>query len=346
MNAPRIVALTLHADYACRHSGACCTAGWAIPVEAPRQAVVGTALLVPSDDGACTHYDGDARRCRVHRDHGEAMLPLACQHFPRRALVDERGVSVTLSHYCPTAAELLFRTDVGLDVIEAPPAFPPDREYDGLDGRGEWRPLVRPGLLFDDRSYERWERFLVSALAAGTPTHDTLRRIATAAEHLRGWRPGIGALGDHLTIAMARPADPHALDRFRRFTRISTYDDVVACVPAGLTRPEPLDQVDAVLTRFVNPFWRNWSRVVSRYLATKAFASWNAYQAFGVRTHVAELIVSEQVLRIEAARMCARHREPLDRAALFDAIRAADRLLMHLVDRERFVRWLGEAEAR
>ena len=31
------------------------------------------------------------RLCRVHRDHGEAMLPESCYHFPRRALMDARG---------------------------------------------------------------------------------------------------------------------------------------------------------------------------------------------------------------------------------------------------------------
>jgi hypothetical protein len=29
----RIYALSIHADYACRHSGACCTSGWPIPAE-------------------------------------------------------------------------------------------------------------------------------------------------------------------------------------------------------------------------------------------------------------------------------------------------------------------------
>ncbi len=30
---PRVFALDLHADYTCHHAGACCTAGWIIPIE-------------------------------------------------------------------------------------------------------------------------------------------------------------------------------------------------------------------------------------------------------------------------------------------------------------------------
>src|SRR5262245_24345987 len=31
----RIFALSIHADYRCRHSGACCTSDWDVPVEVP-----------------------------------------------------------------------------------------------------------------------------------------------------------------------------------------------------------------------------------------------------------------------------------------------------------------------
>jgi len=30
-----VFALSMHADYQCRHSGACCTADWDVPVEVP-----------------------------------------------------------------------------------------------------------------------------------------------------------------------------------------------------------------------------------------------------------------------------------------------------------------------
>ena len=34
MSSP-VFALSIHADYRCRHSGACCTADWDVPVELP-----------------------------------------------------------------------------------------------------------------------------------------------------------------------------------------------------------------------------------------------------------------------------------------------------------------------
>jgi len=131
----RVFALSPHAGYACRHSGACCTAGWPIPVEPSRRSRLGTDLLLPDSDGACRFYDRRLRCCDVHRQHGETALPSSCFHFPRRALIDDRGVIVSLSHFCPTAAELLITTPGPLEIVADPPAFPTTRDYEGLDGR-------------------------------------------------------------------------------------------------------------------------------------------------------------------------------------------------------------------
>ena len=148
-----IFSLDVHASYACRHSGACCTAGWAIPVEPHVRPIAGSAWLVPNADGACPQYDRPSRLCRIHRDHGESMLPVSCHHFPRRALTDDRGTFVTLSHFCPTAAALLVDARKPLTIVSNPPAFRPERGYEGLDARGEWPPLVRPDVLFDPPSF-------------------------------------------------------------------------------------------------------------------------------------------------------------------------------------------------
>jgi hypothetical protein len=98
------------------------------------------------------------------------------------------------------------------------------------------------------------------------------------------------------------------------------------------------------------------SRVVNRFLASKAFASWCAYESRGIRTLVAELFVSEVVLRVECERACrAAGRVPfdgrnsdaqgrLDRSLTIEAIRQSDLLLMHLIDRRQMIAWLGEVE--
>ena len=41
---PAVFALSIHADYRCRHSGACCTADWDVPVELPLYRSLDAAL--------------------------------------------------------------------------------------------------------------------------------------------------------------------------------------------------------------------------------------------------------------------------------------------------------------
>jgi Fe-S-cluster containining protein len=275
----RIFALTVDADYACRHSGACCTAGWSIPVEPLRRGLLGADVLAPQADGACGYFDRETRLCRVHRDHGPAMRPASCHHFPRRALGDDRGLFVTLSHFCPTAAGLLFRADVALEIVRDPRAFPPTREYEGLDGRGEWPPLVRPDLLFDLASYDRWERFLVDTFSDERATVvEALARVAAGAERLRAWKPACGPFAAWTDRALRDVAGClRALDRYAALAAFSAFRDIAATVPSGLSRPARPPDVDACSAELVAPCWNDFSAPVRRYLATKAFGSWAAY---------------------------------------------------------------------
>src|SRR5262245_50829867 len=110
--------LSFHATYACRHSGACCTADWPIPIEADRlvrlQSALASGLLRAVSDGstplvathswpnaslahefrsdtpavlgrhghACVFFDEDGGRlCRIHSALGHHALPLACRQF-------------------------------------------------------------------------------------------------------------------------------------------------------------------------------------------------------------------------------------------------------------------------
>ena len=63
---------------------------------------------------ACS-TNATAKRCIVHRDLGEPHLPTTCRHFPRVAVQDRRGTFVSLSHFCPTAASMLFQRRAGGD---------------------------------------------------------------------------------------------------------------------------------------------------------------------------------------------------------------------------------------
>jgi hypothetical protein len=348
MVSARIFSLSVHADYACRHSGACCTAGWSIPVEPAIRRVLPVEVLTPVG-GACPEYDGVARLCRVQREHGEAMLPGSCYHFPRRALTDARGTFVSLTHFCPTAAWQLFRDDVQLAIVANPPAFPEHRDYDPLDGRGEWPPLLQPAVLFDLESYSLWERFIVDALAIVQPADVALEAIAAMAERLRGWSAAAGPLASHVQATLAgsrEPAAVAALSRYCAFAAPAGYESVLDTIPEGLARPDPLETPHSALAMYVDADWTRFSTPVRRYLAAKAFGSWCAYQGRGVRTLVAELVAAEMVVRVEAARACQGAGRPLDEPLLHQAFRQADRLLMHLADRTQLLRWLGQVEDR
>jgi hypothetical protein len=341
--------LSVHADYVCRHSGACCTAGWSIPVEPAIRRVLPLEVLHPSGDGACPEYDGVARLCRVHRDHGESMLPESCYHFPRRTLTDARGMFVSLTHFCPTAAWQLFRDDVPLTIAVNPPAFPVSRDYDPLDGRDEWPPLLRPTVLFDLESYSRWERFMVETLAIPQPAQTALEAIAGTAERLRAWSPAARTLGAHVEATLDRqptPSEVATLTRYRPFAELAAYESILQTIPEGLAGPVLPTNLETTVASYVVGEWARFSTPVRRYLAAKAFGSWSAYQGRGVRTLVAELVASEMVLRVEAARACRQAGRALDQPLLHEAIRQADWVLMHLAERAQLLRWFGEVEDR
>jgi hypothetical protein len=341
--------LNAHATYACRHSGACCTAGWAIPVELPKRLLLGTDWLVPGRDGGCPQYDRSARRCRVHRDHGEPHLPESCRHFPRRAVTDSRGTSVNLSHFCPTAAALLFDWPGSLDIVSNPAAFPPDREYDGLEARHDWPPLLRPDALFDMESFSTWERFVVTTLDRSSDDVATaLAAIAAYAERLRDWNVEQGSLVEWTGRMLAEPLcsgeAARASLRYRRLAELETYGQIRAMVPAGLAPADAPDRCHEADAEWVQPAWRNLAPLVLRYLAARSFGSWTAYQGRGIRTHIAELYATATVARVEAVRACVAAASSLSRRLLVEAVRSSDRLLVHLLDREQLVAWLGRIE--
>src|SRR6187549_410319 len=97
MGSKNIFALGFHADYRCRHSGACCTADWDVPVELPIYRALNERLLAGSlrvaptaeplppfivepdlpedaaamfertDRGECVFFERGTHLCVVHR---------------------------------------------------------------------------------------------------------------------------------------------------------------------------------------------------------------------------------------------------------------------------------------
>ena len=256
--------LSIHAGYACAHAGACCTVRWPIPAEQPlidavhagRVPVNGTpfetvsaadgrrlSILATTGDGACVFFEPHAGRlCAVHRTVGPGMLPTACRNFPRIALRDPRGVFVTLSHYCPTAARLLL-LDQDLAIVDAPAPLTLDGEVEGLDATDVLPPLLRPGMLMSLDAYDTWEREAVATLNDRTlPPAEAVTAISAATAAVRDWRPGEGELCTAVERAFAGARKAAACDR-------------------SVSRME---------------------HAVKSFVAAHAFASWAAYQQGGL----------------------------------------------------------------
>jgi lysine-N-methylase len=155
--------LNVHVPYACRDSGMCCTAGWPIPVERARVPAIDAAIaqkviplrvqpwlspaadapddvggvLALRDNGHCVFFEAGRSGCAIHE-----VKPAACVHFPYVCLIDPRGVRVTLSHYCPTAASLLFEHDDDIAIVEGPSPVPDGHVLEGLDARDALPPVL------------------------------------------------------------------------------------------------------------------------------------------------------------------------------------------------------------
>ena len=355
---PAVLVLSHHAAYRCRRSGACCTAGWRIPVEPERIPAVRAAfgpviepdgaVLCLASDGACVlfrHGDDDRPpRCALHHSQGHDALPSACRHFPRIYLHDDHVTRVTLSHYCPTAASLLFE-EAEPHIAKAPSALAPPEDREGLDARGALPPLLRPDMLMDVRSYAAWESAAVSLLAAAGAAEEALSRLSRYAEAIRDWQPGRRPLIEYVwnalgrSYAALRPAAPPGQGTWRQW-----HGAARAAIHEGLTHDAPPPDLEALDRRFVAPKWDDFSGPLRRYLAGRLFGSWVAYQGGGVRTVVASLACALGVVRIEAVRQCATAESALSVSLLIQAIRQADLLLIHKADRGRLAR--REAERR
>jgi len=365
-----VLALNLHAGFTCRHSGACCTAGWPIPVEAAAadairaHAIVpatalstagqlpegASAVLVPLPGGDCPAFDrAGGSLCTVQTRLGHGGLPASCRHFPRVTLLEPEATRVTLSHFCPTAAWTLFRTDIPRLTIMPDAAGIADRgEYDGYDARHTIPPFLRPGVAMDAGTCRLWERYVIDALdAGGLSAEAALGGITRTAERVRRWTAGpvtLEAHAAHATADAARKRGPATRWRMPLENALRLFSAAAASVPPGLSRPDVPAGLAGSDLSWVSPRWDAHARTVRRYLAARAFAAWSAYLGDGLRTQVAMLAVALAAVRIEAARETLAASRPLDEALLHAAIRSSDLLLHHLSDAAVLVRGLGGVE--
>lgn len=328
--------LSFHASYRCRQTGRCCAAGWPIPVEVNRlnalRAAVANERLTPRlpgdafevradappeepatiarPDGLCTFFDGAGRPgCRIHASLGHDALPLACRQFPRITVRDPRGASVTLSHYCPTAASLL-DSESAVAIVTGGEGFPAGGEYIGLEASRALPPLLRPDMAMDWESWWDLERRAVDLIGTGAGTlDDDLARLRYAVERVRAWSPGTRSLRETIAGAFDRDASSESrLDALAALAAVhrAIPDPLRASAPA---RPEPPLRMRATALR--------------RFVAAHAFANWMAYLALDLRVWMAS---------IDTAYLLAQHG--------FHA-GEVDLLLRHLADPHELARELG-----
>ncbi|HET7220153.1 MAG TPA: hypothetical protein VFJ02_18990 [Vicinamibacterales bacterium] len=360
---PKARCLSIHASYRCKSAGACCTAGWAIPVEIPvydvlrrhypaddRLFVTGgrmpdgaAAMLALRANGGCVFFERErGRLCRVHRELGPASLPMACRQFPRVALHDARGVLISLSHYCPTAAGLLIDPPP-LTIVAAPSPLALSGDVEGLDARDALPPLLTPEMLTDIEGYDAWERRAIAMLARDIDPGTALHAIARTTQRIQSWRPGCGSLAAevHRQFDVASISE-HEEDEGADGARVTA---VLASVPAGLTAPEAYPDVAAGWRRLHLP--PEVQRVLRAYLAARLFGNWIAYYGRGLHVVVEYLRAAHALVKMEAVRRHALTAAASTASAVSpweiatEAIRSADLLLVHLSDPKTLARALG-----
>jgi hypothetical protein len=238
---------------------------------------------------------------------------------------------------------MLFRDDVRIEIMREPQSFP-SADYEGLVvRRDQMPPLLHPRMLMDLEGYAAWERHMVARCA--DPRCDpesvlaTLRRDARV---LRQWKPNGQTLAQ--TVGTLPPdrvetTAPQTLDESLHF-----YGQVIAAVPDDM-KPAPDEEgLESAFQSYVRPKLEEYALPLKRYLATKAFASWTAYQGRGIATIVRGLEAALALVRVEASRQCRNRARMLDPDLLREAFRSADFMLNHLAVSEDLAHCWSAAE--
>lgn len=153
--------------------------------------------------------------------------------------IDQRGVHVTLSHYCPTAAALLFDHNGPIEIVEGP-APPTGLDVpEGLDAREALPPLASPKRLMSFDDFSAWQANTVETIGA---------HMATRA----AWPEALAQLDDtcRRLVAPAWPAFEPVIARYlaaKAFGSWAAYlhDDGTAAVLQGVEAARAVLQVEA-----------------------------------------------------------------------------------------------------
>ena len=349
---PGVRALSFHSHYKCRNTGVCCSSGWDIAVE--DEVALRLAAAIPKSSGhlpngpdgfqpmddppagcksslrriasTCWFRDEPARACAIHRDHGQDLLPSACRQFPRVCVLEPDVVSVSLSHYCPTAAGLLFETSTDFGLVNDPAGFPNSWPFEGLDAREAYPPFLRPGVLLGFDGLRVFEDRAVAALAS-EPLWRSMTTIESAVQRARSWTVDAGPLCELVVSSFARAeedakGEPQASD---------PRSVLLAALTEGTTPGTGLPDVQ-LGPRTISPLA---DLALRKYLAARLIAAWITFQGNDLGGVVKYLrLCLDTVLLFESARGSAE----AEGTRWKEAIRKADLWILHYCDPERLAR--------
>lgn len=348
------------AAYRCQHAGSCCRAGWPIPIEPEPLQVLRSAgwtsedILGRTADGRCVfHAPSPDGGCRVEATLGVEALPTSCRQFPRLLLADAHGWHLSLSAWCSTVARVLVeRAPRGpsatefLEITHVPADARVHREC--LDARDAWPPFLRPGVLAGHAAYEGWEaRLLRDGLAPvlneTCALGAALDQMGRWTDRMARWTPPEG----ELAVLMTRspwpaprtdvPIDTAPLDALR-----AVATELMSRVPVEWQEPDwPAGLTDATDE---GPALSQPAAeaAMARHLAVRLVASWVSYQGEGLRSVFASLVSTDALTTVALAATATDR--PVTTGLLMSAMRAADWLQLHLLDREPWAAWCRAAE--
>jgi hypothetical protein len=261
-------------------------------------------------------------------------LPSACRHFPRQFLRDPRGTFISLSHFCPTAANLLHGREP-LQVVDAAPPLLIAEPIEGLDACDALPPLLRPGVLCDMNGYTTWEREGVAVLARADVTWaEALDHIAAATDRLRAWTPEKGALA----VCVGNAFQDESADAGPQAPRDQDLVAIVSQLAAGRAAggPHPIADFDRLWNDRVGRAFDRHDAAMKNFLAARLFANWIAYQGRGLRSIVHWLRTAAALVRhYTLQRVLDSPHEP-GPGDFIEAIRTTDLLLLHVIDTQAF----------
>ena len=193
---------------------------WLVSTDNLPGGVAGTLAL--RENAHCVFFEAGKPGCAIHD-----VKPASCAHFPFVCLFDQRGVHVTLSHYCPTSASLLFEHRGPIEIVEGPLPIPELAMLEGLDAR-DALPPVRPGSREQLMSFEEltdWERDHVARAKIEELQDDDVAlfdQARTAVPAPLSWPEAPGNL-QSIFVSLVAPSWPHFEDVLARYAAAKAF---------------------------------------------------------------------------------------------------------------------------